>query len=156
MLYVIHASPKYDKEFYIVDVCAFVPRQQKEIPTNMIEVWHRARDIILMDKTDKNIQVLANLRYLSLLKKINSIINAEDAQIDKRTRTRLVKELEPEYYELAQRRGAIVKGLIRIGRRERMHFLLEDADFSNYRIKKLIEEGEEDADRALNKKELHA
>jgi NTE family protein len=149
MLDVIHASPKYDKEFYIVDV---FPRQQKEIPTNMIEVWHRARDIIFMDKTDKNIQVLANFeRYLSLLKKINIIINAEDAQIDEKTRTRL-KELEPEYYELAQRRGAIVKGLIRIGRRERMHFLLEDADFSNYRIKKLIEEGEEDADRALSRK----
>lgn len=122
----------------------------------MIEVWHRARDIIFMDKTDKNIQVMANLeRYLSLLKKINSIINAEDAQIDEKTRTRL-KELEPEYDELAQRRGAIVKELTRIGRREKMHFLLEDADFSQYRIKKLIKEGEEDAEIALNKKELHA
>jgi hypothetical protein len=33
-----------------------------------------------------------------------------------------------------------------------MHFLLEDADFSIYRIKKLIKEGEEDAERVLNKK----
>ena len=33
-----------------------------------------------------------------------------------------------------------------------MHFLLEDADFSGYRIKKLIEEGEEDAETTLNKK----
>jgi NTE family protein len=150
MLDVIHASPKHDKEFYIIDV---FPRQQKEIPTNMIEVWHRARDIIFMDKTDKNIQMLANFeRYLSLLKKINSIINADDAHIDEKTRARL-KELEPEYYELAQKRGAIVKELTRIGRRERMHFLLEDADFSNYRIKKLIEEGEEDAEKTLNKYE---
>jgi NTE family protein len=149
MLDVIHASPKYDKEFFIVDV---FPRQQKEIPTNMIEVWHRARDIIFMDKTDKNIQMLANFeKYLSLLKKINTIINADGAEIDEKTRAKL-KELEPEYYELAQRRGAIVKDLTRIGRRERMHFLLEDADFSNYRIKKLIEEGEEDAETTLNKK----
>jgi NTE family protein len=149
MLDVIHASPKYDKEFYIVDV---FPRQQKEIPTNMIEVWHRARDIIFMDKTDKNIQMLANFeKYLSLLKKINTIINADGAQIDEKTRVKL-KELEPEYYELAQRRGAIVKDLTRIGRREKMHFLLEDADFSGYRIKKLIEEGEEDAETTLNKK----
>jgi NTE family protein len=153
MLDVIHASPKYDKEFYIVDV---FPRQQKEIPTNMVEVWHRARDIIFMDKTDKNIQMLSNFeRYLSLLKKINNILNADDARIDEKTKARL-KELEPEYDELAQRRGAIVKELTRIGRREKMHFLLEDADFSQYRIKKLIEEGEEDAERALNKKELHA
>ena len=35
-----------------------------------------------------------------------------------------------------------------------MHFLLEDADFSNYRIKKLIEEGEEDAETTLNKEEF--
>ena len=153
MLDVIHASPKYDKEFYIVDV---FPRQQKEIPTNMIEVWHRARDIIFMDKTDKNIQMLSNFeRYLSLLKKINNILNADDARIDEKTKARL-KELEPEYDELAQRRGAIVKELTRIGRREKMHFLLEDADFSHYRIKKLIEEGEEDSERALSKKELPA
>jgi NTE family protein len=153
MLDVIHASPKYDKEFYIVDV---FPRQQKEIPTNMVEVWHRARDIIFMDKTDKNIQMLSNFeRYLSLLKKINNILNADDARIDEKTKARL-KELEPEYDELAQRRGAIVKELTRISRGEKMHFLLEDADFSQYRIKKLIEEGEEDAERALNKKELHA
>jgi len=33
-----------------------------------------------------------------------------------------------------------------------LHFLLEDADFSAYRIKKLIKEGEEDAERVLNKK----
>jgi NTE family protein len=152
MLDVIHASPKYDKEFYIVDV---FPRQQKEIPTNMIEVWHRARDIIFMDKTDKNIEMLANFeKYLSLLKKINTIINSDDAQIDEMTRAKF-KELEPEYYELAQRRGAIVKDLTRIGRRERMHFLLEDADFSSYRIKKLIEEGEEDAETTLNKKRSH-
>jgi NTE family protein len=151
MLDVIHASPEHDKEFYIVDV---FPRQQKELPTNMIEVWHRARDIIFMDKTDKNIQILENFeRYLSLLKKINIIINADDAQIDERTRARL-KELEPEYYELTQRRGAIVKELTRIGRLEKMHFLLEDADFSVYRIKKLIKEGEEDAERVLNKKGL--
>jgi NTE family protein len=151
MLDVIHASPQHDKEFYIVDV---FPRQQKELPTNMIEVWHRARDIIFMDKTDKNIQMLENFeRYLLLLKKINTIINADDAQIDERTRARL-KELEPEYYELSQRRGAIVKELTRIGRLEKMHFLLEDADFSSYRIKKLIKEGEEDAERVLNKKGL--
>jgi NTE family protein len=149
MLDVVHASPEYDKEFYIVDV---FPGQQKELPTNMIEVWHRARDIIFMDKTDKDIQMLENFeRYLLLLKKINSIINADDAQIDERTRARL-KELEPEYYELTQRRGAIVKELTRIGRLEKMHFLLEDADFSIYRIKKLIKEGEEDAERVLNKK----
>ena len=93
MLDVIHASPKYDKEFYIVDV---FPRQQKEIPTNMVEVWHRARDIIFMDKTDKNIQMLSNFeRYLSLLRKINNYFgNFEMATISSQDQNRII--LAPE------------------------------------------------------------
>jgi hypothetical protein len=31
-----------------------------------------------------------------------------------------------------------------------MHYLFEDADFSEYRIRKLIAEGEQDAERAIN------
>ncbi|HEY7081788.1 MAG TPA: patatin-like phospholipase family protein, partial [Nitrososphaeraceae archaeon] len=55
MLEAINASPGYNKKFYIVDV---FPREQKELPTNMVEVWHRARDIIFMDKTNTNIEML--------------------------------------------------------------------------------------------------
>jgi hypothetical protein len=36
---------------------------------------------------------------------------------------------------------------------EKLHYILEDADFSLYRIKKLITEGEEDAERILNEKQ---
>ena len=108
MLDVIHASPKHDKEFYIVDV---FPRQQKEIPTNMIEVWHRARDIIFMDKTDKNIQMLANFeKYLSLLKKINTIINADGAGIDEKTRAKGERIRNQNMMSLP-REGTIVKEL---------------------------------------------
>jgi hypothetical protein len=31
-----------------------------------------------------------------------------------------------------------------------LHYLFEDADFSTYRIKKLIAEGEKDAERAIS------
>jgi hypothetical protein len=34
-----------------------------------------------------------------------------------------------------------------------MHYLFEDADFSAYRIKKLIREGEEDARRVLQEED---
>lgn len=150
MLDVIHASPKFDKIFYIIDV---FPRQQKELPNNMAEVWHRARDIMFMDKTDKNIEMLKDIeKYQSLLKRINDIINTDDAELDEKTGSRL-KELEPEYYELVQRRGAVIKEVIRIGRREKMHYLFEDADFSLYRIKKLIDEGDRDAENVIAKKE---
>ncbi|HET8686458.1 MAG TPA: patatin-like phospholipase family protein, partial [Methanosarcina sp.] len=40
---VIDASPKYDKNVYIVNL---FPRIQEEIPENMLDSWHRARDIM--------------------------------------------------------------------------------------------------------------
>jgi NTE family protein len=155
MLQVIHASPKYDKKYYIVDV---FPRQQKELPKNMLEVWHRARDIIFMDKTDRSIEILKEIeKYLSLLKRMEAIINAKDMEVGDQIRDKF-KELRPEYQELAQRRGAVIKEVVRIGRRENMHFLFEDADFSKYRINKLISEGEHDAQGVIERlktKELY-
>ena len=150
ILEVIRASPATDKEFYVVDV---FPRKQEELPRNMVEVWHRARDIIFMDKTDRNLEMARDKqRYISFLKKINDIINSKEAQIDKKTQAKL-KEIWPEYDELAQSHGAIIKQITRIGRVEKLHYILEDADFSLYRIKKLITEGEEDAERILNEKQ---
>jgi NTE family protein len=147
MLEAINASPEYNKRFYIVDV---FPREQTELPTNMVEVWHRARDIIFMDKTNTNIEMLKiRERYLSLLKKIHGIINAEDAKIDEKIKARF-KEIESEYNELVHGYGAVIEEVTRIGRIERMHYLFEDGDFSAYRVKKLIKEGEEDAEKALS------
>lgn len=143
----INASPEYNKRFYIVDV---FPREQRELPTNMVEVWHRARDIIFMDKTNTNIEMLKiRERSLSLLKKIHGIINAEDAKIDEKIKARF-KEIESEYNELVHGYGAVIEEVTRIGRIERMHYLFEDGDFSAYRVKKLIREGEEDAEKALS------
>jgi NTE family protein len=41
MLEAMNASPVRNKKFYIVDV---FPREQRELPENMIDVWHRARE----------------------------------------------------------------------------------------------------------------
>jgi NTE family protein len=91
-------------------------------------------------------------RYLALLKKIHDIINADDAKIDEKSKTKL-KEIESEYNELVHGYGAAIEEVTRIGRKEKMHYLFEDADFSAYRIKKLIREGEEDARRVLQEED---
>ncbi|MGB7954842.1 MAG: hypothetical protein WCF23_12760 [Candidatus Nitrosopolaris sp.] len=146
MLEAINASPEYNKRFYIVDV---FPREQTELPINMVEVWHRARDIIFMDKTNTNIEMLKiRERYISLLKKIHDIMKGDDAEIDENSKARF-KEIESEYNELVHRYGAVIEEVTRIGRKEKMHYLFEDGDFSAYRIKKLIREGEEDAEIVL-------
>ena len=149
MMEVMRASPLKNKKFYIVDV---FPRQQEEIPSNMIEVWHRARDIMFMDKTDTNIEMLkVSEKYLNLLKKMYDIVNSDDAKIDQSTRDKL-NQLDSDYRSLTQSHGAAIMDVVRIGRKERdSHYLFEDADFSKYRIQKLIEEGEKDAEFELKK-----
>lgn len=153
LMEVFKASPINNKVLYIVDV---FPRQQNEIPQNMIEVWHRARDIIFMDKTDKNIEMLKiNERSLNLLKRVYEILNSEEARVDKVTKDK-IKNLDEEYLDLTQKYGAAVTDVIRVGRKEKdSHYMLEDADFSRYRIRKLISEGQKDAEFLINKRAEH-
>ena len=148
---VIKASPQKNKKFYIVDV---FPRSQEKIPENMFEVWHRSRDIIFMDKTDQNIDMLnVTEKCINLLKKMHDIINSNDVKIDQKTKEKLQK-LDEDYNPIIEKHGAAITDVLRIGRKEKdLHYLLEDADFSKYRIKKLISQGEKDAEHviAMNK-----
>lgn len=50
-------------------------------------------------------------------------------------------------------RGAVIEDITRIERVEDLHFIFEDIDFSVATIKNLIKQGEEDAERALERKE---
>jgi NTE family protein len=144
---VIKASPQKNKKFYIVDV---FPRSQEKIPENMFEVWHRSRDIIFMDKTDQNIEMLkVTEKCINLLKKMHDIINSNDSKIDQKTKEKLQK-LDEDYNPIIKKHGAAITDVIRIGRKEEdLHYLLEDADFSKYRIKKLISQGERDAEQVI-------
>ncbi|HJT48750.1 MAG TPA: hypothetical protein VJ729_11265 [Nitrososphaeraceae archaeon] len=108
-----------------------------------------------MDKTDKNIEMLkVNERYLNLLKKMYRIMKIENAKLDDNTKAKL-KEIEPEYNVLIKKIGRSIEKVVRIGRRETLHYLLEDADFSTYRIKKLMSEGEKDAEHVLLREKRH-
>ncbi len=144
---VIDASPKYDKDVYIVNL---FPRIQKELPENMLDSWHRARDIMHTDKTYNNIRMSKVIsRYLTLLRKMHDIIS--NVQLDEKMKESF-REMEKEYHKLADNRGAIIKKITRIERTEDVHFLFEDADFSISTIKKLINQGEKDAENALTTK----
>ena len=109
-----------------------------------------------MDKTDKNIEMLKiNERSLNLLKKIYEIINSKEARVDEKTRKE-IKILDDEYSKLTQKYGAVITDMIRKGRKEKdSNYMLEDADFSRYRIKKLIDEGKRDAKKLLANRTKH-
>jgi NTE family protein len=145
---VIDSSPKRDKRVYIVNL---FPHVQEELPKNLVEVWHRARDIMHTDKTDNNVKMSKVLsRHLLLMREMHDIIS--NANLDEELHKRFMK-IEHEYHKLADARGAIIDEITRIERSEDVPFLFEDADFSLATIKKLIKQGEDDTHRALAEKE---
>ena len=141
---VIDASPKYDKKVYIVSL---FPHYQEELPRTMLDTWHRARDIMHTDRTDNNVRMSKIIsRYLALMKEMHDIIN--NVNLDEKMKDKFMK-LRGEYCKLAEERGTIIQEMIRIERTEDVHFIFEDADFSIITIKKLIHQGERDAENAL-------
>jgi NTE family protein len=144
---VIELSPKNDKRVYIVNL---FPAVQEELPQNLLDSWHRARDIMYTDKTDQNMRMSKIIsKYLLLLKEMHDILS--NIQLDQQSQARFMK-IEREYHSVAQDRGAIIDEIVKIGRSEDLHFIFEDADFSQATIKKLILQGEKDAEKVLAKK----
>lgn len=142
---VITASPKNDKRVYIVSL---FPKDQEELPKNMQDSWHRARDIMYSDKTDHNIKMSRAIsRYLTLLREMHDLLS--NVKLDDKMKDRFL-HMEREYHRLADDRGAIIEKVVKIERKEEVHFIFEDADFSISTIRKLIKQGEEDAERVLN------
>ena len=144
---VIDSSPKRDKKVYIVNL---FPHIQEELPENLADVWHRARDIMHTDKTDHNVRMSKIIsKYLLLLKEMHDIIS--NVKLVGEMHKRFMK-IEPEYHKLADARGAVIQEITRIERSEDTHFIFEDADFSIATIKKLIKQAEEDTEKALAEK----
>jgi NTE family protein len=147
---VIVASPQRDKKVFIVNL---FPRNQKEIPKNMFEAYHRARDIMHTDKTDQTVRMSKAISsYLEMLKEMHNLLmeNSDSGRLDEKSKERFLK-MEPKYHKFAVDRGAVIREITRIERQEDIHFLFEDADFSRDTIKQLIQNGERDAENTLSK-----
>jgi NTE family protein len=145
---VIDASPKNHKRVYIVNL---FPKIQRELPTNMLDIWHRARDIIHTDKTDHNIHMSKIVsRYLTVMRKMHDLLS--NIQMDERMKSTFI-QIEKEYHKLATDRGAIIEEITKVERKEDVLYIFEDADFSLATIQKLIKQGEEDAEKMLQEKE---
>jgi NTE family protein len=144
---VIDTSPKNHKRVYIVNL---FPKNQKELPINMFDIWHRARDIIHTDKTDHNIRMSKVIsRYLTVMRQMHDLLN--NVHIDESMKDILI-QVEKEYHKLATERGAIIEEITKIEREEDVHYIFEDADFSLATIQKLIKQGEDDAEKVLQEK----
>ena len=144
---VIDASPKNHKRVYIINL---FPKIQNELPTNMFDIWHRARDIIHTDKTDHNIHMSKIVsRYLTVMRQMHDLLN--NIHMDENMKDAFF-QIEKEYHKLATDRGAIIKEITKIERKEDVRYIFEDADFSLTTIQKLIKQGENDAEKILQEK----
>ena len=85
---------------------------------------------------------------LSLIKTMHEIL--ESSKLDEKSAKKF-KETEPEYRKIVTDRGAVIRQITRIGRKEDAHFLFEDADFSLATIQNLHDVGEKDAEAVLQK-----
>lgn len=139
---VIEISPYCDKNVIVVNL---FPQNQEKLPTNLIESWHRARDIMHTAKTDQTVKLSKIIsRYLLIIKKMHHMLESDEVNKKK------IQEMESEYQELTRAHGGIIKQIVRVERNENIPFLFEDADFSLQTIKDLITAGEKDAMKALS------
>ncbi len=141
---VIAESPRNDKRVYLVNL---FPKHVEDLPQSMLDSLHRARDIMYTDRTDNNIKMSkAVKRYLGLLREMYEFIS--DMPLDNSKKEKFL-QIEKKYHRVARERGAIIENVVKIERREDIPFIFEDTDFSVATIRKLILEGEKDAEQAL-------
>ena len=147
---VLSASPKNDKYIYIVEN---YPRNIDRLPSDLMEVADRTRDIIFSDKTEASLRLSKFVtRQIKLIEQLYDIFVTVDHSKFDPEKIRLIKE---EYNAVVNNHGAEILEVNRIYR-ERMStpHLLKNADFSPKRIRELIEQGERKTRDYLKNKRL--
>jgi NTE family protein len=136
---VLDASPIKDKEIFLVEN---YPKRVKKLPSNLGEVYHRARDIIFSDKTEHSIKMSATItRYLDFIEELYQIVNTnmDKLALDEKTITKINRK----YKKYHQDHGAEIKEIFYISRDEEFPHIFENADFSPKTILSSIREGAE-------------
>jgi NTE family protein len=146
---VIKSSPFKEKKVIVSDT--FPRRQENKLPNNFAETWHRARDILFVDKSSNELEESKRKKEIfSIVQELYDIIS--NVKIEDEKLKNKVKEVKKNYNNIIKMRGDIIDELISIKRNEDEksdHFILEDWDFSLATIKELMSQGEQDAERTL-------
>jgi NTE family protein len=144
---VIDASPVNDKRIFLVEN---YPKNIDKLPDNILEVQHRARDIMFSDKTLHNVQMAKAITYQ--LRFIDELYHAIENRFDlenKKDKEKFEK-IRAKYKKIAEQHGAEIKTVYHISRDEPSPSLYENADFSRNTIKDSIRDGELKANEILH------
>jgi NTE family protein len=136
---VIDASPVKDKRVFLVEN---YPKRCDTLPDNLLEVQHRARDIMFSDKTLHNVQMSKTITYY--LRLINDLYNMLEDHFssEKKEDIQKFEKIRARYKKVSEDHGAEIKRVHHITRSEPLPSLYENADFSVNTIKASIKDGE--------------
>jgi len=143
---VIDASPVRDKRVFLVEN---YPKTCDALADNLLEVQHRARDIMFSDKTLHNVQMSKTITYY--LRLINDLYNMLEDHFDSEKKQEIEKfeKIRARYKKVSEKHGAEIKRVHYITRSEPFPSLYENADFSVDTIKASIKDGELKANQIL-------
>jgi len=144
---VIAASPIRDKRICIVEN---YPKNMDNLPENLPEVYHRARDIMFSDKTEYNVRMSRVIsRYLNYIEELYQLMenNIDKLQIDEKQ----LKRIRQKYKIYKQEHGAEIKEIYYVKRDEPFPHMYENADFSPETIKNSIREGEDKTNKIIKR-----
>ena len=136
---VIDASPVKDKRVFLVEN---YPKRCDALPDNLLEVQHRARDIMFSDKTIHNVQMSKTITYY--LRLINDLYKMLEDHFSSEKKEDIEKfeKIRARYKKVSEEHGAEIKRVHYITRSEPFPSLYENADFSTETIKASIRDGE--------------
>ena len=136
---VIDASPVKDKRVFLVEN---YPKRCDALPDNLLEVQHRARDIMFSDKTIHNVQMSKTITYY--LRLINDLYKMLEDHFSSEKKEDIEKfeKIRARYKKVSEEHGAEIKRVHYITRSEPFPSLYENADFSAETIKASIKDGE--------------
>src|SRR5215469_5126673 len=136
---VIDASPVNDKRIFLVEN---YPKNTDKLPDNILEVQHRARDIMFSDKTLHNVQMAKAITYQ--LRFIDELYHAVESRFDLQNKEdkKKFEKIRAKYKKIAEEHGAEIKAVYHITRDEPSPSLYENADFSMNTINDSNRDGE--------------
>jgi NTE family protein len=136
---VIDASPVKDKRVFLVEN---YPKRCDTLPDNLLEVQHRARDIMFSDKTIHNVQMSKAITYyLRFIEDLYKMLEGHFSS-EKKEDIEKFEKIRARYKKVSEEHGAEIKRVHYITRSEPFPSLYENADFSVDTIKASIKDGE--------------
>ena len=136
---VIDVSSVKDKRVFLVEN---YPKRCDTLPDNLLEVQHRARDIMFSDKTLHSVQMSKTITYY--LRLINDLYKMLEDHFssEKKEDIKKFEKIRTRYKKVSEQHGAEIKRVHYITRSEPFPSLYENADFSVDTIKTSIKDGE--------------